>query len=29
MMNDEARKKLGFDKKTKPNKSDNIETDWE
>ena len=29
MMNDDARKKLGFDKKITPNKSENIQTDWE
>ena len=29
MMNDEARKKLGFDKKSAPDKPDNVETDWE
>ena len=29
MMNDEARKKLGFDKKSDSDKPDNVETDWE
>ena len=29
MMNDEARKQLGFDKKTKEKQPDNIKPDWE
>ena len=29
MMNDEARKKLGFDKVPPDNKTNNIDTDWE
>ena len=29
MMNDEARKQLGFDKKTKDAEPDNIKPDWE